>query len=80
MKQVHVEYVAMLRERAGVREESRTTAADTAAELYDEIAARHGWTFSRAAIRVAINGSITGWSAPVRDNDRILFLPPSSGG
>lgn len=80
MKQVQIEYVAMLRERAGVREERVTTAVNTAAELYDEIAVRHNWSFPRTALRVAINESLSDWSDPVRENDRILFLPPSSGG
>ncbi|MGA1193809.1 MAG: MoaD/ThiS family protein [Kiritimatiellia bacterium] len=80
MKQLLVEYVAMMREAAGCREERVETEAENALELYGELTQRHGWAVGHASLRVAINDSIVEWSAPVRDGDRILFLPPSSGG
>ena len=40
MIDVHVQYFAVLRERAGLSHETVATAAATAAELYDELATR----------------------------------------
>jgi sulfur-carrier protein len=80
VKRLLVEYVAMMREAAGCREERVETEAENALTLYDELTRRHKWTVGHASLRVAINDTIVEWSALVRDGDRILFLPPSSGG
>jgi len=40
MIDVHVQYFAVLRERAGLSQETVATAAATAAELYEELATR----------------------------------------
>lgn len=80
MKQVHIEYVAMFREKAGCREERVSTSAATAAELYDEVSRRHEFNVPTTSLRVAMNDTITAWTQTIYDGDRILFLPPSSGG
>lgn len=81
MKRVLVEYVAMMREAAGCREERIETDAENAVALFEELKRRHGWTVGHTSLRVAINDMIVEWSASnLRDGDTVLFLPPSSGG
>ena len=80
MIDVHVQYFAVLRERAGRSQETVATAAATAAELYDELAARHPFNLPRSMLRVAINDEFADWSRPLGAGDRIVFIPPVAGG
>lgn len=80
MKKIQVEYVAMLREAAGTASEEWQTEAKDALGLYGQICARHSIAYPSRALRVAINDTLTAWSAEIQDGDRVLFLPPSSGG
>ncbi|HMO51574.1 MAG TPA: MoaD/ThiS family protein [Kiritimatiellia bacterium] len=77
---VRIDYVAMLREQAGRASESRNTNAATAEAVYRETQAAYTFTIPVAALRVAINDRMANWTDPVRDGDRLVFLPPSSGG
>jgi molybdopterin converting factor subunit 1 len=79
-KTVLVRYFAVLREQRGLGEESVATDASTAAELYEELAKRHGFTLPANRLRVAINDEFEEWGVPVRDADSVAFLPPVAGG
>lgn len=80
MKTVHLEYVAMIREATGKRRESLTTSAADLAALYEEIVGRYGLPWPRHALRPSLNERMTGWETTLTHDDRVLFLPPSSGG
>jgi molybdopterin synthase sulfur carrier subunit len=73
-------YYAALREAAGRSEESVETSARTAAELYDEVAARYRFPFQRSSLRVAVNERIEPWSTEVHGGDTVVFLAPFAGG
>jgi sulfur-carrier protein len=77
---VTAHYFAVFRERAGRSSEPVTTSSSTAAELYEEIAGRHGFADSRERCKVAVNGSLAGWETQLRAGDEILFFPPVAGG
>jgi molybdopterin converting factor subunit 1 len=77
---VHVQYFAVLRERAGRSEESRVTEATDAAGLYAEVQATHGFTLPRSMLRVAVNDEFSDWTRPLADGDRVVFIPPVAGG
>ncbi len=77
---IQLTYVAMLREQAGTAEECVATAVATCRELFTECAARHGFTVHPDSLRVAVNDRITSWDQSLVDGDRVLFLPPASGG
>ena len=80
MTQVEVQYFAVLRERAGRQCEALDTAAGTAAELYDELSARHALGLPRSMLRVAINDEFADWSQRLQPGDRVVFIPPVAGG
>lgn len=80
MKTIHLEYVAMFREKIGSRGEVLSTLAIDVKDLYEELTARYALPWPKRSIRPAINDRITGWETALQDNDRVLFLPPSSGG
>jgi molybdopterin converting factor subunit 1 len=79
-KTVEVQYFAILREQRGLAKEKVSTAAATAAQLYDELRARHGFTLESGRLRVAVNDDFAPWQAPLRDGDRLVFIPPVAGG
>jgi len=80
LKSLRVEYYAAFREAAGRSEEAVQSSAETAADLYDEIAARHGFRFDRSFLSVALNDSVVPWTSTVRDGDTVAFLTPFAGG
>lgn len=79
-KVVRVRYFALLREQRGLDEEQISTDASTAADLYEEIRRRHGFTLPASRLRVAINDEFEPWASAVSDGDAIAFLPPVAGG
>jgi molybdopterin converting factor subunit 1 len=78
--QIHIAYFAILREQAGIREETRDTQAATPADLFAEIATAHPIHAPKDSLRVAINESFASWDSPLQDGDTVAFLPPVAGG
>jgi molybdopterin-guanine dinucleotide biosynthesis protein A len=79
-RRVSVQYYALLREQAGRREETLTTTATTAQQLYQELSARYPFTLPVEVLRVAINADFREWPAPLVDGDAVVFIPPVAGG
>jgi sulfur-carrier protein len=79
-KKIHVQYFAILREQRGLAQENLVTEAGTAEELYHELRARHGFTLPPERLRAAVNDEFAPWSAPLRECDALVFLPPVAGG
>ncbi len=79
MARIHVEYFAILRERAGRGSELVDTPAATAAELFQELAARYD--FPRLpSLKVAVNDEFADWQRALSDGDSVVFIPPVAGG
>ncbi len=79
-KSLRMHYYAALREAAGRSEEELETEAVTAAELYSEVAARHGFPLDRSVLRVVLNDTIVPWTSELQDGDTVVFLAPFAGG
>ena len=80
MKQVTVQYFAILREQRGLREETLSTSASDAAALYEELRARHGFTLPAERVRAAVNDAFVAANHRLMDGDRVVFIPPVAGG
>lgn len=80
MKNVTVQYFAILREQRGLSEEKLATVATTPTALYDELRARHKFTLPADRVRAAVNDDFVAATATLRDGDRIVFIPPVAGG
>jgi len=80
MIDVTAKYFAVFREQAGLDGERVATPAATAAELFDEIASRHGFLDARARCKVAVNDELVAWDTRLTDGDTVLFFPPVAGG
>jgi molybdopterin converting factor subunit 1 len=78
--EVTARYFAAFRERAGRESERVSTQASTAADLYGELARRHGFADSVARCKVAINDELADWNAALAAGDEVLFFPPVAGG
>jgi len=78
--QLKIQYYALMREQAGRSEETLETSAATPADLYAELAARHGFTLSREQLKVAVNSEFCDWSRKLAANDAVVFIPPVAGG
>jgi molybdopterin converting factor subunit 1 len=80
MIEVTARYFAAFRERAGRDREELKTGARTAAELYGELARRHGFADSMTRCKVAINDELADWDVALTAGDEVLFFPPVAGG
>jgi len=77
---ITVQYFAILREQRGLTEEKLTTTAATPTALYEELRGRHKFTLPADRVRAAVNDEFVSASAPLRDGDRVVFIPPVAGG
>lgn len=80
MPRVQLRYYALLREQAGRTAETVESPARTPAELYAELAARHGFRLAQAQVRVAVNSTFADWDRALADGDEVVFIPPVAGG
>lgn len=77
---LHVQYFAILREQRGLNAEQLATSAATPQALYEELRARHHFTLPADRVRAAVNDEFVPSDAPLRDGDRVVFIPPVAGG
>jgi molybdopterin converting factor subunit 1 len=77
---IRVQYYALLREQAGRSDETLTTGARDARELYAELSQRYPFTLPAEMLRVAINAEFGEWSQPLKAGDAVVFIPPVAGG
>lgn len=80
MPRLRLQYYALFREQAGRQAESIETQATTPAELYAELAARHGFRLSSSQLKVAVNSAFSDWGRTLVDGDEVVFIPPVAGG
>ncbi len=79
-KAIHIQYFALLREQRGESQETLRTAAQTPRELYFQLKEDYRFTLPEQSLRVSINEQFADWQATLQPNDRLVFLPPVSGG
>ncbi len=79
-KQVQIRYYAALREERGLPAETVTTFAGSLRELYLELRDKHGFRLGCERLRVAVNDRFGNWDDELADSDRVVFIPPVSGG
>ena len=77
---LRVRYFAVLRDRAGVGEESLECASTTARALVRELIERRHLGLESPMIRVAINGQFVDDDAPLNEGDEVVLIPPVAGG
>jgi molybdopterin-guanine dinucleotide biosynthesis protein A len=80
VRQINVQYYALLREQAGRSFESVMTLAATPRELFQELQQRYPFSLAPEMLRVAINSDFSDWSQQLNEGDSVVFIPPVAGG
>ncbi len=80
MKKIHISYFASLREERGLAQETLQTTAKTALDLYKELCRRHSFSLPSDIVRVAVNDAFHSLAVRLRNNDKVIFVPPVAGG
>lgn len=75
-----IQYFALLREQRGLAQETLATTSATPAALYEELRVRHGFTLPASRVRAAVNDRFVADTVPLREGDRVVFIPPVAGG
>ena len=79
-KTLTIRYFALFRENAGIDQETIESDAGTAADVFAELAHRHGSSEPLGHCKVAINDEMADWNSPLNDGDTVLLFPPVAGG
>ena len=79
--EIQVLYFAALREAAG--RESETVVlnnGETAAVVYQRLAAQYGFALPQERLRCAVNHQFAAWGIALKAGDILAFIPPVAGG
>lgn len=77
---VTVEYFALFRQCARKSEESVHLEGADAAALYDALRKRYRFPLAKDSIHLVVNDAYSPWEKPLQPGDRVVFIPPVSGG
>jgi molybdopterin-guanine dinucleotide biosynthesis protein A len=77
---ITVEYFAIFRAQAKRSSEEIPLDGASLADLYERMRLRHGFALTRDSVHVAINDVYASWDAVLQPGDRLVFIPPVSGG
>lgn len=77
---INILYYAQLRDLRGVEEEQFKTDHNNVSELYAYLRDKYEFTLSSDQMRVAVNDHYVDWDYEIKDKDKIIFIPPVSGG
>lgn len=78
---IAVRYFAILRDVSGKSsEEVQVEAGASAGQVYRQLAEKYGFPLGLSEVRVAVNDEFTNADHPLRAGDKLVFIPPVSGG
>ncbi len=80
MISIQLFYFAILQDQRGLSSESIEIESQTAAQLYADLKAKHGFTLGQHALRISVNREFVAWDTRLKDGDEVVFIPPVSGG
>lgn len=80
MHTIKIEYFAILRELRGLPAEDLETEATTVGELWQQITAHLKTKPVPLSIKAAVNDEFVDWQQELKDGDKVVFIPPVSGG
>lgn len=80
MQQINVNYFALLRDLANKSSETISTQAKTTADLYEELKKKYDFPLSQCKLKVAVNDEFTNFDYELKNQDKVVFIPPVAGG
>lgn len=78
--QIQVTYYASLREQRGTEREVLEVDGGSLRDLYRRLAHTYRFSHAEQQVRPAVNDEFKPWDRPLSDGDRVVFVPPVSGG
>ena len=79
-RRVTVKFFALLREQARCDALTLETFAPSPAALYEELRRTHALTVPAKILSYAVNERYVPADTPLREGDRVAFIPPIAGG
>lgn len=80
MSAITIEYFAVFRAQAKCASEEIAFDGASLVELYERAKVRHGFALTRDSVHVAVNDAYASWDTVLNPGDRVVFIPPVSGG
>lgn len=77
---VKVEYFALFRSCARKGEEDVRVRSPSPSELYEHLRERYRFPLPMDRIHLVVNDEYSPWDKPLKQGDRVVFIPPVSGG
>jgi len=77
---VVVEYYALFKSCARKGEETLRLEDPAPGTLYDALRSKYRFPLEKHLVHLAVNDSYSPWDRPLRQGDRVVFIPPVSGG
>jgi molybdopterin converting factor small subunit len=77
---VKVEYFALFRSCARKGEEGLRLLSPLPSDLYEELRVRYRFPLPKDRIHLVVNDEYSPWEKPLKQGDRVVFIPPVSGG
>jgi len=75
-----IQYYAHLREQRGENEEELDIDTTSLKDLYAQLKEKYQFTLNENQLRVSVNNKFVPWEQNISEGDRIIFIPPVSGG
>jgi molybdopterin converting factor small subunit len=77
---IHLTYYASLREQRGTDRETIEVGSASLRDLYRALVRSYRFSYAEEQVRPAVNDEFSQWDRPLGDGDRVVFVPPVSGG
>lgn len=77
---IKMEYFAIFRACAKKGEEPLHLLSDDPGELYEMLRQQYRFPISKERIHLVVNDEYSPWEKPLQHGDRVIFIPPVSGG
>lgn len=78
--EIKMEYFALFRSCTKKSEEILNLDTRDPKELYEQLSQRYRFPLSRDRIHLVVNDEYSPWDKLLNDGDRVVFIPPVSGG
>ena len=70
----------MFRACAGKPSETLAIPEGHGASVYEALSGRYAFPMPKENVHLAVNDEYAPWDMPLRQGDRVVFIPPVSGG
>lgn len=80
MKNLKIHYFASLKEQCGKESEELTTNFHNYRQLYNDLMGRYKFSLPDSLIQVAVDDEFIPIDSEIKNNAKVVFIPPVAGG